>query len=70
MQIHKKYFKKRIYRRFPEELRSLKKHLELTELLNQWELEYKVYRLQRLKERKFGTPMIEWYGRCIKKNID
>ena len=55
--IHKRYFKERIYRLHKKTLRTLKRNLDYTHSLNEWQLGYKAIPLKR--KRKYGTPLLE-----------
>jgi len=69
MNIHHSSYKKKIYEKYWKELRELKKNLEYTEQLNQWELHYNVKKPRNIN-RKYGTPILKYLERKWKmKNI-
>jgi hypothetical protein len=64
--VHKRYFKERIYRKYKKILFKLKRNLDFTQSLNEWQLGYKVYHLKR--KRKYGTPLLKENNNTQKKN--
>ena len=71
MNVHHPSYKRKIYKQYYEELIELKRNLEYTEQLNQWELNYKITRRENSK-RKFGTPILLklWKTKNILKSLE
>lgn len=69
MNIHHPKYKKRIYHEYWKEISELKRNLDCTQQINQWELDYTVIKQRGIK-RKFGTPiLLRYYHEHGKRKI-